>query len=112
MAMQPLAVSAGPPEVVNAKVEIHRNGRYAVSATLVHADDGWDHYADKWEIATVDGAVIDTRVLLHPHERNKPFTRSLSNVEMPLGVDVVVIRAHCSVHGYGANTATLELPQR
>ena len=71
------------------------------SVTVHHADAGWDHYANKWDILAPDGRVLATRELLHPHDNEQPFTRSLSGVTIPEGVDEVVVRAHDSVHGYG-----------
>ena len=45
-----------------------------------------------------------------PHVNEQPFTRSLSNVVIPVGVKTVIIRAHDSVHEYGGKVITLELP--
>jgi len=45
--------------------------------------------------------VLATRTLLHPHENEQPFTRSLSGVRIPDGVTEVIVRAHDKVHGYG-----------
>ena len=58
-----------------------------------------------------DGTVLGTRVLLHPHENEQPFTRSLSGVEIPDGINEVLIRAHDNVDGYGATTFRLKLPR-
>jgi hypothetical protein len=48
-------------------------------------------------------------VLLHPHETEQPFTRSLGGVEVPEGIDRVILRANDSVHGLGGAEATVEL---
>lgn len=69
--------------------------------TVEHADEGWDHYADAFEILSEDGAVLGVRTLYHPHVEEQPFTRSISNVEIPPSVERVIIRAHDNVHGYG-----------
>ena len=42
--------------------------------TVQHADTGWDHYADAWEVLAPDGTVLGTRTLLHPHTDEQPFT--------------------------------------
>lgn len=86
-------------------------GSYRFSATVRHGDTGWEHYADKFQIETPDGQVLGTRVLLHPHENEQPFTRSLSGVKIPPGVTEVVVRAHDKVHGWGKKTFTLRLPK-
>jgi len=64
-------------------------------------DTGWDHYADSWEILNPEGEVLTTRVLMHPHVNEQPFTRSLSGVPIPKGFHEVTVRGHDSVHGYG-----------
>jgi hypothetical protein len=83
---------------------------YRFTVTVRHADEGWDHYADNFEILAPDGAVLGTRVLAHPHENEQPFTRSLDAVAVPGGIAEVTIRAHDSVHGNGGETVTITLP--
>lgn len=51
-------------------------GSYAFSATIAHADSGWKHYADKFEVLAPDGTVLGTRILYHPHGDEQPFTRA------------------------------------
>jgi hypothetical protein len=58
-----------------------------------------------------DGSVLGTRTLYHPHVEEQPFTRSLSGVKIPAGIDKVTVRAHDSVHGYGGKTAIVDLPK-
>jgi hypothetical protein len=52
------------------------------------------------------------RTLHHPHVEEQPFTRSLSGVRVPAGVDQVSVRARDSVHGYGGETVTVNLRHR
>ena len=100
---------AGEADVL--KADVSCNGHCRFSVTVEHADEGWDHYADKWEILDADGEVIAVRELAHPHVNEQPFTRSLGRVEVPAGVDSVTIRAHDSVHGYGGKELTVEIPR-
>lgn len=79
------------------------------SVTLLHPDTGWDHFADGWEVQSPDGAVLGHRTLAHPHESEQPFTRSLGGVEVPTGIDHVIIRAHCSVDGWAGKPFELTL---
>lgn len=74
---------------------------WSFEVTVWHADADWEHYADAWHVVGPDGTVYGTRVLLHPHVGEQPFTRSLSGVEIPATVDMVTIEAHDSVHGWG-----------
>ncbi len=101
---------AGETDVVNAKARCTQRV-CTISATVRHDDTGWDHYANHWRVVTPEGEEIARRVLYHPHENEQPFTRSLSQVQIPPGVDRVVIEAHDSVHDYGGQRFTLQLPE-
>jgi hypothetical protein len=101
---------AGEADIVDVKAR--QNGSsWSFDVTVLHADAGWDHYADKWDIVSPDGEVLGTRVLAHPHDTEQPFTRSISGVEIPESVTKVTIRAHDSVHEYGGKEMTIELPR-
>lgn len=85
-------------------------GSYRFSVTVRHNDEGWDHYADEWQVYDPEtGEVYGTRELLHPHDNEQPFTRSLSDVEIPDDVTVVAVRAKCNVHGYGGREVVVDL---
>ena len=106
----PAAVSfAGEADVVGVKASSGKDGTWSFSVTVRHDDEGWDHYADKWEVLGQDGEVLGSRVLLHPHVSEQPFTRSLSGVKIPEGVQRIFIRARDSVHGYGGKEVVIEL---
>ena len=102
---------AGEADVVGVSVKKSASGIYGFDVTVKHADTGWDHYADNWEVVGPDGTVIDRRVLFHPHVGEQPFTRSIPRVEVPDGVRSVIIRAHDSVHGHGGTEKTIQLPR-
>ena len=99
---------AGEADIVDANVACQQSCRFTV--TVQHADTGWDHYANRWEILSTDGKLLATRTLLHPHVDEQPFTRSLSNVQLPSGTQQVIIRAIDSKHGSGGVTLTLDIP--
>lgn len=101
---------AGEADVVGATIAKSGNGTFTISATLKHADTGWDHYADGWDVVAPDGTVLGTRKLLHPHVDKQPFTRSLSGVAIPDGTEFVTIRARDSVHGAGGAEFRLDVP--
>ncbi|WP_245621502.1 hypothetical protein [Enterovibrio calviensis] len=99
---------AGEADVVNATAT--KSGDvYRISATVLHADEGWDHYANAWRVVTANGDVLGVRELLHPHENEQPFTRSLSGVSVPEGVTEVIVEARDSVHGWGGKTFKIVL---
>ena len=101
---------AGEADVVDVKVEKTGPNTFTFAVTVRHADTGWDHYADRWEILGPDGSVLATRVLTHPHVEEQPVTRSLDNVHIPPGVTKVRIRAHDKVHEYGGSEREINLP--
>lgn len=109
-----LAVTAvaGPADVESVSVTVSGSGAYRFSVTVQHADAGWDHYADRWEVLTPDGTLLATRTLYHPHVNEQPFTRELSGVMIPDDITAVVVRAHDSVHGFSGVTQTVALPGR
>lgn len=104
-----LPLRAGEADVVAAEAAQESDGTWRFRVTVRHADEGWDHYADRWQVETLDGRVLGTRVLLHPHELEQPFTRALGGVVVPPEVDEVLIRAHDSVHGDGGATVNVKL---
>ncbi len=101
---------AGEADVIDVRASKTASSSYAFHVTVQHADTGWDHYADKWEVLGPDGTVLGMRVLLHPHVDEQPFTRSLSGVKIPSEVKTVTIRAHDKVHGWGGKIMAIELP--
>jgi len=105
-------VLAGKPDVVDVKVECPGKSQCNFTVTVLHHDEGWDHYADRWEVIGPNNVLLGTRTLLHPHVHEQPFTRSLSNVDIPLNIDRVTVRAHDKVHGYGGKEIEVQLPHR
>jgi hypothetical protein len=81
-----------------------------------HPDTGWEDYADGWDVLTPDGTVLKrdpespfTRLLLHPHVGEQPFTRNESGIIIPPGVSRVRVRAHDLVDGYGGREVEVDL---
>ncbi len=103
---------AGEADVLHVKVSRSTDTTYIFDATVEHADTGWDHYADKWEILDEKGVILGTRILHHPHVNEQPFTRSLTGVEIPENIEKVTIRAHDSVHEYGGRVVSVDLTQQ
>ena len=103
---------AGEADVVRVRFEQEKGGTWTFAVTVRHDDQGWEHYADRWEVLGPKGKVLGTRILLHPHVGEQPFTRSLSGVEVPEDVTKVLIRARDSVHGFGGKEILLDLPEK
>ncbi len=102
---------AGEADVEAARIAKERAGTYRFDVTVRHGDTGWRHYADKWDVVGPDGEILGTRVLLHPHENEQPFTRSLSGVAVPRGIARVTVRAHDKIDGYGGEVVTVAVPR-
>ena len=104
------ATLAGEANVVGVNVVKSSDGVYRFDVSVRHADRGWHHYADRWEVVHPDGNIPGKRVLAHPHVDEQPFMRS-QRVRMSPGIGRVRIRAHDKVHGYGGKEMTVELPE-
>jgi hypothetical protein len=109
--MVPAHAMAGEVSVTHVEVHPDGAGTYRFDVTLRHEDTGWDHYADAWTINTLDGTLLGTRTLYHPHVNEQPFTRSLSRVAIPDDVSTVLVRGHDSVHGFGGPELRVEIPR-
>jgi hypothetical protein len=102
---------AGEANVEKVLIAKQRAGTYRFDVTVRQADAGWKHYADKWDVVAPDGKILGTRVLLHPHDLEQPFTRSLSGVWIPRGIDRVTVRAHGKIHGHGGKVVPVDVPR-
>ena len=103
--------SAGPADVLSASAKCSADSVCSFAVTVRHADEGWKHYADRWQVLSPDGEVIATRVLRHPHVNEQPFTRRLGKVKVPASLTHVRIRARDSVHGSGGTEVEIPLPR-
>ena len=104
------SATAGEADVLNAQIKRSADGSFSISATVQHADTGWDHYSDGWDVLGPQDELLGRRVLLHPHVSEQPFTRSLSGVRIPPDIRRVKVRAHDSVHKHGGGEVTVDVP--
>lgn len=108
LSVMPTLVLADKAQVMRAKAT-QTGATWRIDVTVKHADAGWDHYADGWGVFTESGKKLGYRELLHPHDTEQPFTRSLTGVKIPAGTTTIVIRAEDNVHGTG-KAFMLKLP--
>jgi len=107
----------GNADVIHVRaVKDNQENTWTFSVTVQHPDQGWDDYADGWDVVTPDGVVLKadpedpfTRLLLHPHVEEQPFTRSQSGISIPSDVTEVRVRAHDLVDGYGGKEILVDL---
>ncbi|NRG18847.1 hypothetical protein HPQ64_14235 [Rhizobiales bacterium] len=102
---------AGEADIVEARATRTGEGVWRFDVTVSHADEGWGHYADRFDIVAPDGTVLGERILLHPHVNEQPFTRSLTGVKVPDGATFVEVRANDKVHGLGGTSLKIDLPR-
>ncbi|MGM0373774.1 MAG: hypothetical protein ACQEQQ_05090 [Chloroflexota bacterium] len=109
----------GNADVVHVRVvEQEEENMWTFYVTLQHPDKGWEDYANGWDVVIPGGEVLKkdpedpfTRLLLHPHVEEQPFTRSQSDLFIPPDVTKVRVRAHDLVDGYGGEEVEVDLTQ-
>ena len=102
------SVSAGEADVLKVRAKCDDNNKCRFTVRVRHKDRGWNHYVNRWEILSLEGEVLATRVLAHPHVDEQPFTRSLT-AEIANEHKSVIVRAHDSEHAYGGKEVTVVL---
>lgn len=105
-----VSASAGDADVLDVVVACSSDSMCRFDVTVKHDDEGWKHYANRWEVLSPDGEILATRELAHPHDNEQPFTRSLVNVRIPSNLFEVTVRAHDLRHEYGGKEIVVELP--
>jgi hypothetical protein len=97
-------------QVVFVRATQNSNGLWRFDTTVRHNDQGWDDYADAWQVVDpASGQVLAERILLHPHDTEQPFTRSQDNIDIPPDVIQVIVRAKDNVEGFGGEEVLVDL---
>ena len=109
LALSTTPAFADPATVHYVKVS-KSSGAYTFDVTVKHADTGWEDYADIFRIKDPSGNILGERDLAHPHVDEQPFTRSLSGVKIPDGIDSVTVEVHDNVTGWAPTGKTVKLP--
>ena len=118
-----LAVSALPAHAGEADADVifvraidNGDSGWTFHVTVEHPDTGWEDYCNGWDVVAEDGTVLKrdpsdpfTRLLFHPHENEQPFTRSQSGIAVPPGAQLLTVRAHDLVDGFGGKEVVLDL---
>ena len=108
-----LACLAGPvladPPVIEAVTAYQSTNSWRFDVTIRHPDTGWDHYADGWRVQDMQGNELGMRVLHHPHETEKPFTRSLGGVVIGADHTQAQIQSRCNVDGWSDEMFVVQL---
>lgn len=103
-------------DVLFVRAEFKPEGKWTFTVTVQHPDTGWEDYADGWDVLLPNGTIVKpvpdaqfTRVLLHPHVNEQPFTRSQDGIAIPSEVTTVTVRAHDLLHGFGGREVVVDL---
>ena len=115
-AVESIYSDAANADVTFVKAQETAPNVWTFSVTVVHPDTGWEDYADGWDVLLPDGTILKpdpgspfTRLLLHPHVDEQPFTRSQSRIEIPADVTQVTVRAHDLLDGFGGQEVVVDL---
>lgn len=85
------------------------DGSWCIYATVRHNDEGWDHYANAWQVVDKDGNELAWRLLAHPHDDEQPFEREKCRIDIPMQTTKVAVQAKCNVHGFGGQSVAVDL---
>lgn len=100
---------AGQAVIEDVKAECNHKRLCKFDVTISHADEGWTHFANGWQIFTTTGELLGHRALVHPHVKEQPFTRSIRNIKIPPSIDTVILKANDSLHGESDRKYVLKL---
>ncbi|MDN3523577.1 hypothetical protein [Halomonas ramblicola] len=100
------------PDVVGVEVTAAGENRFHFDATLSSPYDSPSRYADAFRVLGPDDEELGVRELLHDHANEQPFTRRLSDVAIPDGIERVTVQGRDREYGYGGETRTVTLPGR
>jgi len=100
---------ANEVEITNVVAHQKSDKTWTFAVTLKHADTGWDHYANEWQVIAPDNKILATRTLYHPHVKEQPFTRNTSGVNIPAHMETVRIIAKDSKHGLAKTAMQINL---
>jgi len=111
-----ISMNSANADVTFVKAVQSESGFWTFYVTVSHPDTGWEDYVNGWDVVTEDRTVLKsnpdstfTRLLLHPHVDEQPFTRSQGNILIPDGVTIVTARANDLVDGFGGQEISVDL---
>lgn len=104
-------VFAGGADVIDGEISRDSNGRYTVTATIQHKDEGPEHFANHLQVLTPEGKVVGAMYFIDPHIHVQPFVTIVQSVNVPRGVRELRLRAHDKLHGYTGKEFKLKVPE-
>ena len=104
-------VFAGGADVIDGDITRDSNGRYTVTATIQHKDEGPEHFANHLQVLTPEGKLVGAMHFIDPHIHVQPFVTIVQSVNVPQGVRELRLRAHDKVHSYTGKEFKLKVPE-
>lgn len=99
------------PDVIAAELE-PQGDAWRLDATVSSPYDTAERYADAFRVLSEDGTELGVRRLAHDHENEQPFTRSLTDLDIPDDVARITVEGRDQEHGWGGDTVEVEVPSR
>jgi len=103
-------VVASEVQILSVQPDCNKKHQCRFNVTLKHADSGWKHYANYWQVVDMSGKILVERTLYHPHVNEQPFTRSSSPVLLSRHIKQVLVKAGDNVDGLNSQAYLLRLP--
>ncbi|MBC8454845.1 MAG: hypothetical protein H8D71_01420 [Deltaproteobacteria bacterium] len=111
--------SVGNADVTSVFARQEKDGKWTFHVSVEHPDVNWNDFADGWAVVLPDGVTLQpdpfqqfTKHFRHPHVDEQPFTRTQKGIEIPDGVDTVIVRAHDKKDGWGGKEVEVNLNVR
>jgi len=96
-------------QVTYVKASQSKDGSWCFDTTVRHNDQGWEHYANSWEVIDLEGNQLGYRQLAHPHVHEQPFTRSQCGIQIPKTITKIAVRATCNQQDFGGKAVVVDL---
>ena len=96
------------PKVLFVKLWRFKN-QYWYEITFEHDDTGWDHFVNWWVVVDDKNRPIQKGVIDRPTPGGWPFKHTTRSLVVPTGVNTLIFKAHCKIHGYGKDWVTVDL---
>ncbi len=105
-----MSLCASEVKILSVQADCDVQRQCVFKVTISHADTGWQHYANYWQVVNKQGDVLVERTLYHPHVDEQPFTRSSSPVLLSRELKKVWIKAGDNVEGLNSKPYLFKLP--
>lgn len=103
------AVPAGAADAVAVRTTRDATGLFSFGVTVRSRGTGWDHHADRLEVAGPYSRTLGVRMLEHPHEGEQPFTCGIPRVRTQ-GAVRVTVRVRFKPGGFDGATKAVTIP--